>query len=654
MKYYLTTPIYYTNAAPHIGHAYTTIAADTIKRLKQMQGMDAILTTGTDEHGVNVERAAQAAGKTAQEYTDVIAEEFRRQWQILRLGIDRFERTTSARHAACVQDLFVRCRDNGHVYKGNYTGQYCIFDNLYVNEAKPGDACPECGRPTETVTEENYFFRLSAFQDKLLDLYKSQPDFIQPETRRNEVIAFVKQGLLDLSISRTSVTWGIPVPDEPKHVFYVWFDALTTYMSAVHGEGLWPADLHLIGKEIVRFHAVYWPAFLMAADLALPKKIFAHGWLLFENDKMSKSRGNIVRATPIHRVLGVDALRYFLLREVVFGQDGSFSYDALVNRYNSDLANGLGNLASRTLAMIHQYRAGAIPKSEGDSHVAEAADEITAIALDAFDRLDFSKALEAIWSLIARVDKFIVERAPWKLAKGGEGDQKLLDDTLYTSVEALRIITALLSAVIPDSAAKIWSQLGFTQPVTEVRTKDLHWGKLEGGQLLGAVSAVFPRADAKASIEKMRALEIEEFARQQALLGKSVVGKAVAPAQPAAETAAGAAKTDDGRITIDDFLKVDLRVGVVKEAASVKNSDKLLHLQVDIGEERPRSIVAGIALAYKPEALVGRKVVIVANLQPRKLRGLESQGMIVAASLGEGDPALASFLEEVPIGARLR
>ncbi len=644
MKYYLTTPIYYTNAAPHIGHAYTTIAADTIKRLKQMQGFDAVLTTGTDEHGVNVERAAEAMGKSAQEYTDVIAEEFRNQWKILGLAIDRFERTTSSRHAACVQDLFIRCRDNGHVYKGHYTGQYCIFDNLYVNDAKPGDPCPECGRPTETVTEENYFFRLSAFQDKLLDLYKSQPDFILPETRRNEAIAFVKHGLQDLSITRTAIKWGIPVPDEPKHVFYVWFDALTTYMSAVHGEGLWPADLHLIGKEIVRFHAVYWPAFLMAADLPLPKKIFGHGWLLFENDKMSKSRGNIVRATPIHRVLGTDALRYFLLREVVFGQDGSFSYDALVGRYNSDLANGLGNLASRTLSMIHQYRAGAIPQSDGASHIAEAADEATAIALDAFDRLDFSKALEVIWGLIARVDKFIVERAPWKLAKGDEDCQKQLDETLYTSAEALRIVTALLSPVIPDSAAKIWSQLGFTLPVTEVRTKDLHWGKLEGGQMLGAVSAVFPRADVKASIEKMRELEVEEYARQQALLGKTV-----APAKPPAEAAA-----EDGRITIDDFLKVDLRVGLVKQAATVKNSDKLLHLQVDIGEEKPRSIVAGIALAYKPEALVGRKVVIVANLQPRKLRGLESQGMIVAASLGDGAPVLASFLEDVPIGARLR
>jgi methionyl-tRNA synthetase len=638
MKYYLTTPIYYTNAAPHIGHAYTTMTADTIKRLKQMQGFDAILTTGTDEHGVNVERAAEAQGKSAQEYTDVISEEFRNQWKILGLGIDRFERTTSARHARCVQELFKRCKEHGHVYKGEYKGQYCIFDNLYVNDAKPGDPCPECGRPTETVTEENYFFRLSAFQQKLLDLYESNPGWIQPETRRNEVIAFVKQGLQDLSISRTSIKWGIPVPDEPNHVFYVWFDALTTYMSAVDGEGLWPADLHLIGKEIVRFHAVYWPAFLMAAELPLPKKIFAHGWLLFENDKMSKSRGNIVRATPIHNVLGTDALRYFLLREVVFGQDGSFSYDALVGRYNSDLANGLGNLASRTLTMIHQYRGGAVPDSQGDPQIAQAAAETVRTALECYEKFEFSKALEAIWTLIARADKFIVERAPWKLVKSEDPDApRLLDETLYTAAETVRIATALLAPVIPDSAAKIWAQLGFSSPIGDVRTRDLEWGKLPAGQAIGKVEAVFPRADPKLSIEKMRELEVEEYARQQAVLGKTVPK---ADAEP--------------KIAIDDFLKVDMRVGVVKEAAAVKGSDKLLHLQVDIGEPKTRSIVAGIAGAYKPEALIGRKVAIVANLQPRKLKGLESQGMIIAASLEDTPPALVSFLDDVPIGARLK
>jgi methionyl-tRNA synthetase len=642
MKYYLTTPIYYTNAAPHIGHAYTTIVADAIRRLKRMEGYEVVLTTGTDEHGVNVERAAVAAGKLPKEYTDVIAQEFRNQWQILNLEIDRFQRTTAPNHAKVVQDLFLRCKANGYVYKGNYTGQYCIFDNAYVNDAKPGDPCPDCGRPTETVTEENYYFKLSAFQDRIIDLLMNNPDFLQPETRRNEVLAFVRQGLRDLSISRTSIKWGIPVPDEPKHVFYVWFDALSTYMSAVEGENRWPADLHLIGKEIVRFHAVYWPAFLWAAGLELPKRIFAHGWLLFENDKMSKSKGNIVRATPIHNVLGTDALRYFLLREVVFGQDGSFSYDALVGRYNSDLANGLGNLASRTLAMINQYRDGQIPDAPGDQHIAGVAESTVQMALEAFGRLEFSKALEAIWMFIAAVDKYIVEQAPWKLAKAGDDSSSAaLDNVLYTAAESLRLVTALVSPVLPTSAAKIWLQLGFATPLDETSVAHLHWGHLKAGQQLGTVEGVFPRADAKVVIERMKEGEAAELARQQLLLGKL-------PPPPAPAAAA----TDT--ITIDDFVKVDLRVGLVKSAVAVKGADKLLHLQVDIGEPQPRSIVAGIALAYKPEALVGRKVVIVANLAPRKLRGLESQGMIVAASLGDGAPVLASFLEEIPIGARLK
>ena len=496
------------------------------------------------------------------------------------------------------------------------------------------------------MTEENYYFKLSEFQDRLLDLYMSHPDFIQPEIRRNEVIAFVRQGLKDLSISRTTIKWGIPVPDEEKHVFYVWFDALSTYMSAVDGENLWPADLHLIGKEIVRFHAVYWPAFLWAAGLELPKRIFAHGWLLFENDKMSKSRGNIVRPTPIQNVLGVDALRYFLLREVPFGQDGSFSYDALVGRYNSDLANGLGNLASRTMTMIHQYRDGVAPDGGSDNHVAAHAETVAELVIAAYERLEFSKALELVWGLIAVVDKYIVEQAPWKLAKAGEGSAAALDQTLYTAAEALRMITALLYPVMPQSCAKIWLQLGMEKHPDTVRAGDLHWGHLEPGQKLRSVGGVFPRAEAKAAIEKMKELETEEYARHMALLGKTVP----TAAPPAPSVAAG----DSGQISIDDFAKVDLRVGLVKSAVPVKGADKLLHLSVDIGEAQPRSIVAGIALAYKPDELIGRKVVIVANLAPRKLRGLESQGMIVAASVADGLPVLAGFLEEIPIGARLK
>jgi methionyl-tRNA synthetase len=605
-----------------------------------MQGYHAVLTTGSDEHGVNVERAAQRAGKTPQEFCDVIAAEFQRQWQMLGLQIDYFQRTTDPKHARVVNDLFNRCRQNGYIYKGSYTGQYCIFDNLYVNEAKPGDPCPDCGRPTETVTEENFFFKLSAFTDRLLELYESQPDFIQPETRRNEVLSFVRQGLTDLSITRTNIKWGIPVDGEAPHVFYVWFDALTDYITAVEGKGLWPADLHLIGKEILRFHAVFWPAFLMAGGLELPKKIFAHGWLLFEESKMSKSRGNIVRSEPIRQVMGADALRYFLLREIVFGQDGSFSYDALIGRYNSELANGLGNLVSRTLTMIGQYRGSAIPAGTVEP-IAEAARQTIADAVAAFDALEFTRGLEAIWGLLSKLDKFIVERAPWKMARQPEA-QADLDATLYTAAEALRIATVLLAPVLPQSTPKIWTQLGMTEPLESVRLATLAWGQLPPGQKIGEVSGVFPRIEAKEAIAKMQELEVRVTEEQNVMLGKA----------PKPEASAIAPATD--RISIDDFAKVDMRVGQVLSAEPVKGADKLLHMKVDIGEPQPRTIVAGIAEAYPPAQLIGRKVVIVANLQPRKLRGIESNGMIVAGSIEGGKPVLAGFLEDVPIGARLK
>jgi methionyl-tRNA synthetase len=640
MKYYLTTPIYYVNAAPHIGHAYTTIVADLYKRFKTMQGYEpVVLTTGSDEHGVNVERSAERAGKSPLEFTDAVAAEFRRQWQMLGLGIDHFQRTSSPQHARVVNFLFNRCRENGFVYKGSYTGQYCIFDNLYVNDAKPGDPCPDCGRPTETVTEENFFFKLSAFQEKLLQLYESRRDFIQPETRRNEVISFVKGGLTDLSITRTNLKWGIPVDGEAPHIFYVWFDALIAYMSAVDGENLWPADLHLIGKEIVRFHAIYWPAFLMAAGLELPGRIYAHGWLLFENDKMSKSRGNIVRSEPIRKVMGADALRYFLLREVVFGQDGSFSYDALIGRYNSDLANGLGNLASRTLTMVNQYRKGEIPAGGYYSGISTAAESTILAVKAAFDDLEFSKGLEAVWALISAVDKQIVQDAPWKLARSNEDvARRQLNDSLYTAAEALRVVTALLYPVLPESTRKIWSQLGMPEPIESVRFASLQWGGLKPGQKIGEISGVFPRIELKPAVDKMRELEAEVTAAQQVLMGKKPEPVPQGPA----------------KIAIDDFLKVDLRVGLVLTAQPVKNSTKLMHMTVDIGEGQPRTIVAGIAEAYGPSELIGRKVAIVANLQPRKLKGIESNGMIVAASVNDGKPVLAGFHEDIPVGARLK
>jgi len=675
-KFYITTPIYYVNARPHIGHAYTTIACDAIARRQRMLGADTFFLTGTDEHGQKIERAAQAAGKTPQEFTDEVSAQFRTLWQRMGITNDDFIRTTEERHKKRVQELFRRIRDNGHIYKGTYTGQYCVFDELYVDAVGPGAPCPECGRPTETVKEENYFFRLSAFADKLLRLYTEQPDFIRPETRRNEVMSFVRGGLRDLSISRSTFSWGIPVPDDPKHVIYVWLDALANYITAIgYGSShkgaqeafqkYWPADLHMIGKEIVRFHCVYWPAFLMAAELPLPKGIMAHGWLLFEENKMSKSRGNIVRTETILDVLGADALRYFLLREVVFGQDGSFSFDALVQRYNSDLANGLGNLASRTLTMITRYFRGEVPYPSAtvsqraeDSAIAEDARKVITEYSAFFDQYQFSRALEVAWGLIAAVDKYIVENEPWVLGeKQDEESRSRLATVLYTSAEALRIVTALAHSVIPDATARIWAQLGLGD-IRKFPLSELRWGQLQLGTKLGNVEPVFPRAD-KSAIERMQKMEEQQRSgpsttqAQTETTAPATVLPVATQAAAAAPAAKPAATMPDGKISIDDFAKVDLRVGQVKAAEKVKGADKLLRLEVDLGTE-VRQVVAGIAESYAPELLIGRKVVIVANLAPRKLRGLESNGMIVAASPEGGKAVLAGFLEDVPVGTRLK
>jgi methionyl-tRNA synthetase len=672
-KFYITTPIYYVNARPHIGHAYTTLTCDTIARRQRMLGAETFFLTGTDEHGQKIERAAQAAGKTPQQYADEISGEFRKLWKRMGISNDDFIRTTEERHIKRMQELFRVLRDKGFIYKGTYTGQYCVSDELYVDGAQPGDPCPTCGRITETVHEENYFFKLSAFQDKLLALY-ANPEFIRPETRRNEVISFVKSGLRDQSISRSTFSWGIPVPDDPKHVIYVWLDALANYITAI-GYGskhagaqdafkkFWPADVQMIGKEIVRFHCVYWPAFLMAAGLPVPKAIVAHGWLLFEESKMSKSRGNIVRTETILDVLGADALRYFLLREVVFGQDGSFSFDALVQRYNSDLANGLGNLASRTLTMINRYFKGEVPypshgasKTAAEDAIAETARKTIREFGTLFDQFQFSRALEAVWALIAAVDKYIVENEPWALGeKQDEDSRSRLATVLYTAAEALRIATVLAHPVMPEATAKIWTQLGLGE-IMKVDLSALTWGQLPLGTKLGEVSPVFPRAD-KSAIERMQKMEEQERGpvMEEAAAVKPVAAPASQIAVPVVATQAAStpAQASDGKITIDDFAKIELRVGLVKVAERVPKADKLLRLEIDIGTE-VRQILAGIAEAYAPETLVGRKVVIVANLAPRKLRGMESNGMIVAASLEGGKPVLASFLEDVPIGARLK
>jgi methionyl-tRNA synthetase len=690
-SFYLTTPIYYVNARPHIGHAYTTVVADAIARRKRALGYETWLLTGTDEHGQKIERSARQAGQTPHEFATFVSRQFRDLWDRMGLTYDDYIRTTEERHRKGVQKLWRVLQERGFIYKGSYTGQYCVSDELYV-DAPPGSPCPDCGRITETVSEENYFFKLSAFERKLLAFYEQNPDFIRPESSRNEVLSFVRSGLKDLSVSRTSFDWGIPVPGDPGHVIYVWLDALANYITAI-GYGsdnpedqerfarLWPANLQLVGKEIVRFHCIYWPAFLMAAGLAPPKSVVANGWLLFEQSKMSKSRGNVVRTETILATLGADALRYFLMREIVYGHDGNFSFDALVQRYNADLANGYGNLTSRVLAMINQYLGGVAPQGEADPRIVAAAGTAALEFGRHFDALDFSRALESLWGLVAVVDGYITEKAPWKLKAAEDAPRRA--SILYNCAEALRIITALAYPVLPEATAKIWAQLGLGD-LAQADLKNVSWGQLTPGTALGPLGPIFPRAE-KDTVNRMHEIENGNEGRgagaepasestvvasapsapapaphptAAAVVTAEIAGKGPATVTPTAVIGASAPAVESvpgsATITIDDFAKVDLRVAQVRVAEPVKGADRLLRLEVDLGYE-VRQIVAGIALAYKPEELIGRKVVIVANLQPRKLRGLESNGMIVAASVGEkGKPVLAGFLEDVEIGARLK
>ncbi len=661
-KFYLTTPLYYVNARPHVGHTYSTIVADTITRYKRMMGYEVCFLTGTDEHGEHVGRAARVAGRDPQSFVDEIAQDYKRVWDRLGLRYDQFIRTTEPRHKAAVWKIFRAVQQAGYIYEGTYVGQYCVNCELYVTDPTPEGNCPNCGRPPESVEEENYFFRLSAFQEPLLEHYRKHPEFIQPEARRNEVEAFVRGGLRDLSISRTRFRWGIPVPEAADHVFYVWFDALTGYISGI-GYGnpdaeastfnrFWPADLQLVGKEIVRFHAVYWPAFLLAAGLPLPKTIYAHGWWLFQQDKMSKSRGNIVRPEPIAEVMGVDALRYFLLREMVFGQDANFSYDALVARYNSDLANDYGNLASRVLTMITRYFDGEIPPHDFSDRPAKTDDELLkalreASVIDhaeeavkgfreAFDEYDFASGLRAVGNLIREINQYLVETEPWKLAEASSNRSRLAT-ILWTAAEGLRIATALLHPVIPEGTERIWQQLGQEGPLAKYSLSRLAWGQLAAGSRIGKPEPIYPRVEKDTAIQRMVELE--------ANLGQSAVG---------ASKGGKPVSNNPSVISMEEFAKVDMRVAEVRAAERVPGADKLLKLRVDIGGEE-RQIVAGIAEVYSPQQLVGKKIVVVVNLQPRKIRGIESQGMLVAATVGEaGKPVIATFTEDVPAGARLK
>jgi methionyl-tRNA synthetase len=703
--FYVTTPIYYANSLPHLGHLYTMVVADTIARRKRQQGIETFFLTGTDEHGINIERAAKRNNRTPQEQADYVVAYFKKMTAAFGLdrehgGYDIFMRTTAPFHYEGVGEFWRRVakaktpKGRSALYKGHYEGWFCAACAAYKSEdecLKPDnpDEPPTClihETKLDRVSEESYFFRLSDFDEALLELYEERPEFVQPDARRNEVRSFVAGGLQDLSVSRlqTSVSWGLPVPGDPQHTMYVWFDALTNYItaigfgnqqqeSAVGFEKFWPA-LHLVGKDILRFHAVYWPAFLMAAGVEQPRGIIAHGmWLDPKGRKMSKTLGNTIDLDVLDRYFPIDAIRYFCLREMVFGQDGRFGYENLIDRTNSDLASGLGNLSSRTLTMIQRYCEGQIPAgniSEAGLLPAKRAgvdtDETTISGFiehardqfqHYFDEFAFSKALEEAWSIVARVDKMISDAKPWDLAKD-PGQQETLNVVLYRAAESLRWLSVLLYPVMPDATREIYAQLGMSDDLSRIDPAELKWGDL-GTPRIGEVKPLFPRIDKGKTMDEIKGgPAVSEGSGQHATEADAVPASASVRNPTVREGTVGGPPTQvvtEGLIEITDFAKVDLRVGEVRSAERIPKADKLLLLTVDIGEEKPRQILAGIAQYYEPEGLVGRKIIVVANLKPRKLRGYESQGMLLAASVGEeGKPVIATFAEDVPNGARLK
>ena len=693
--FYVTTPIYYANSLPHLGHLYTMIVADTIARSKRQRGSETYFLTGTDEHGINIERAAQKNGRTPQQQADYVVNYFKEMTSAFGLdtahgGYDIFMRTTAPFHYEGVAELWRRIvksktpKGNDAIYKGHYEGWFCAACAEYKteDEYQKGDP-PTClihDTPLDRVSEESYFFRLSDYDQALLDVYFTRPDFIRPEARANEVISFVRGGLQDLSVSRlkTSVSWGVPVPDDPAHTMYVWFDALTNYITAigfgneereraVGFEKFWPA-LHLVGKDILRFHAVYWPAFLLAAGIELPRAIVAHGmWVDPNGRKMSKTLGNTIELDVLQKHFAVDAIRYFCLREMVFGQDGRFGYESLIDRANSDLASGLGNLSSRTLTMIARYcdsriPSGKIPEEKllfakrtgvdtDETTVAGFIETARDQFLLQFENLAFSRALEAAWSVVARVDKMITDAKPWDLAKD-ENQKQTLGAVLYRAAESLRWLSVLLYPVMPQVSRAMWQQLGLEGGPDKIDPSTLKWGELPEATRIGDVQAVFPRLDKAKILSDINQPSENNASPDKINASRDTDSNKISPTMP---PAGDTAENITNLIDIDDFAKVDLRVGQVLSAERLPKSDKLLLLKIDLGEAEPRQVLAGIAQYYEPEKLTGRKVVIVANLKPRKLRGYESQGMVVAASYGEeGRPVLATFTEDVPNGARLK